>query len=327
MARASGNSASFKHAVSNCELSTPGIGASFSPLSMQVANTSSSSRTSSCKSPGSMVSLPSLSSSLPQMWVWTVPCDDEDADFVGHVLPRLRSKHDQEGSQGLRTQVHSCARKHTHTIEFNRNRIQWEGVIRKPGHNTFNSVFRETSQVQRLPTSNIRERSVNVETNTNSIAFRSYQRVITKKSMEKFIFVGRKLFYQGRRLQHIHDIIEFRRSSAVATDHRQEVDEADQHPCTSFVQDVTIQKQALLPSCTSHSSFRRVATLGSRHGMIPTWQRSRSRSVCVCGRLSQLPCSFSSGVQVPMPPLLRRRSIMLSVLSAVRGCVSQRPTE
>ena len=52
----------FRHAVSNCELSTPGIGASFSPLSMQVANTSSSSRTYSCKSPGSMVSLPSLSS-------------------------------------------------------------------------------------------------------------------------------------------------------------------------------------------------------------------------------------------------------------------------
>ena len=41
--------ASFKHAVSNCELSTPGIGASFPPLSMQVANTSSSSRTYSCK--------------------------------------------------------------------------------------------------------------------------------------------------------------------------------------------------------------------------------------------------------------------------------------
>ena len=45
------------------ELSTPGIGASFSPLSMQVANTSSSSRTYSCKSTGSMVALPSLSSS------------------------------------------------------------------------------------------------------------------------------------------------------------------------------------------------------------------------------------------------------------------------
>ena len=113
--------------------------------------------------------------------------------------------------------------------------------------------------------------------------------------------------------------------------HRQEVGEADQHPWsyTSFVQDLTIQRQALLPSCTSHSSFRRVATLGSRHGMIPTWQRSRSRSVCVCGRQSQLPLpySFSRGVQVPMPPSLRRRSIVFKVLSAVRGCVSQRPTE
>ena len=61
MARASGSSASFRHAV--WELSTPGIAAPFSPLSMQVVNTSSSSRTCSCKSPESMVSLPSLSSS------------------------------------------------------------------------------------------------------------------------------------------------------------------------------------------------------------------------------------------------------------------------
>ena len=49
----------------------------------------------------------------------------------------------------------------------------------------------------------------------------------------------------------------------------------------SIVQDLTIQRQALLPSCSSHSSFSRVATLGSSHGMIPTWQRSRSRSVCL----------------------------------------------
>ena len=110
-----------------------------------------------------------------------------------------------------------------HTIEFNRNRIQWDRVIRKPRHNTFNSVSRETSQIQRLPTSNIWESSNNVETNTiqftklfivshephgDWFAFRSCQRVITEKGVEKFIFAGRKLFHQGRRLQHIHDIIE-----------------------------------------------------------------------------------------------------------------------
>ena len=65
--------------------------------------------------------------------------------------------HDQEESQGLKTHVHSCAHGSKHTIEFNRNRNQWERVMRKPGHDTFNSVFRETSQIQRLPTSNIRK--------------------------------------------------------------------------------------------------------------------------------------------------------------------------
>ena len=52
--------------------------------------------------------------SLPQMWVWTVPSDDEDADFVRLVLARLSSRHDQEESQVLKTHVHSCARKQTH---------------------------------------------------------------------------------------------------------------------------------------------------------------------------------------------------------------------
>ena len=130
MARASGSSASFRHAVSNWELSTPGIGASFSPLSMQVANTSSSSRTYSCKSPGSMVSLPYRQSPqtcptvqtkqndfvffLPQMWFWTVSSDDEEAQVVEFVPVRWSSRHDQEESQGSKTQARSCARKQTH---------------------------------------------------------------------------------------------------------------------------------------------------------------------------------------------------------------------
>ena len=184
-----------------------------------------------------------------------------------------------------------------HTIEFNRNRIQWERVIRKPGHDTFNSLFRETSQIQRLPASNIWERSNNVDTNTVQFAkqfivshephgdwfeFRSCQRVVTVKGVEKFMFAGRKLFHHGRQLQHIHDVIETGSSDAhrrSPPDHRQEVGEADQHPWsyTSFVQDLTLQRQVLQPSCTSHSSFRQDATLGSRHEMIPTWQRSRSR--------------------------------------------------
>ena len=139
----------------------------------------------------------------------------------------------------------------------------------------------------------------------------------------------------GRRLQHIHDVIETSNVPALISGRHQTIARRSMKLISihghTRVQNLTIQRQALLPSCTSHSSFRRVATLRSRHGMIPTWQRSRSssRSVCVYGRQSQLPLPYSSssGVQVPMPPSLWRRSIMLKVLSAVRGCVSQRPTE
>ena len=67
-------------------------------------------------------------------------------------------------------------------------------------------------------------------------------------------------------------------------DPRQEVDKAVQHPrsCTSIAQDLTTRKQVTRkqvwqPSCTSRSSFRQVATLGSHHGKIPTWRHLRSR--------------------------------------------------
>ena len=89
----------FKHAVSNCEVSTPGMGASFSPLSMQVANTSSpyiflqiaringgrcrhGSLVLSIDKPPQTCSTVRTKQSdfvffLPQMWVWTIPSDDE----------------------------------------------------------------------------------------------------------------------------------------------------------------------------------------------------------------------------------------------------------
>ena len=117
-----------------------------------------------------------------------------------------------------------------HTIEFNRNRIQWERVIRKPGHNTFNSVFRETSQFNACqPATSGREVTMSRPTRFNSpscsllshephgdwFAFRSCQGVVTEKSVEKFIFAGRKLFHQGRQLQHIHDFIETGNVSAL----------------------------------------------------------------------------------------------------------------
>ena len=110
-----------------------------------------------------------------------------------------------------------------HTIEFNRNRIQGERVIRKLGHNTFNSVFRETSQIQPLPTSNIRERSDNVETNTiqfTKLFIVSHEphgdlvrlSFLPESSRNKawrssFLRAG-SFFTKGERLQHIHDVIE-----------------------------------------------------------------------------------------------------------------------
>ena len=65
-----------------------------------------------------------------------------------------------------RSRRHRLAHVHgsKHTVEFIRNRVQWERIIRKLGHHTFNSVFRETSQVQCWPASNIWERSNNVDT-------------------------------------------------------------------------------------------------------------------------------------------------------------------
>ena len=52
--------------------------------------------------------------SLPQMWVWTVTSDDEDAQIVELVPVRWSSRHDQEGSEGSKTQSRSCARKQIH---------------------------------------------------------------------------------------------------------------------------------------------------------------------------------------------------------------------
>ena len=179
--------------------------------------------------------------------------------------------------------------------------------------------------------SNIRERSYNVETNTVQFtklfivshephgewfAFRSCPRL-----WRSSFFRAGSLFTKGNdciTLMTLSRRAMFRRPSAVATGPSPGgwVKLISIHGSyTSFVQDLKIQRQALQPSCTSHSSFRQIATLGFCHGMIPTWQRSRSTSVCVCSRQSQLPMpySFSSRVQVPMPPSLRRRSIVLKI--------------
>ena len=74
---------------------------------------------------------------LPQMWVWTVPSDDEDAQFVEFVVGAPDTTR-----RNRRSRRHRLAHVHVskHTVEFNRNRFQWERAIRKPGHRTLNSV-------------------------------------------------------------------------------------------------------------------------------------------------------------------------------------------
>ena len=50
--------------------------------------------------------------------------------------------------------------------------------------------------------------SLNRTPHGDLFAFRSCQRVVSAKGMKKLIFAGRKLFHQGRHLQHTHDTIE-----------------------------------------------------------------------------------------------------------------------
>ena len=53
-----------------------------------------------------------------------------------------------------------------------------------------------------------REKIVSHKPHDDWFAFRSCQRVVTEKGVEKLIFAGRKLLHQGRRLQHAPDIVE-----------------------------------------------------------------------------------------------------------------------
>ena len=94
----------------------------------------------------------------------------------------------------------------------------------------------------------------------NWLVFHPDRRVVSEEGVKKLILAGRKLFHQGRRLQHVHDII---KAGIVPTlcslNHpRQGVDEAVQRPwsCTSIVQDLSTQKQVWQPSYISRSSFR-----------------------------------------------------------------------
>ena len=196
--------------------------------------------------------------------------------------------------RNCRSRRHRLAHVHgsEHTVECSRNRVQWERVIRKPGHHTFNSVFRETSQVQCLPASNIWERSDNVQYQHGSICpavhwiARATWRLVRlsflpesrlgKKGVKKLIFAGRKLFHQGRHLQHTHDIIETGNVPALISGRNRTI-------ARGWVKLISIHGHARHSRGTWQSRdksrsqavrhtqvFAQVATLESHHGMIPT---------------------------------------------------------
>ena len=110
----------------------------------------------------------------------------------------------------------------THTVKFRRDLVQRKGVIGEPGHHTFDPFLRKASQIECLPASNIWESSNNVDANTvqlaqlfieshephgNWLAFRPGQRVVSEKGVKKLMLAGKKLFHQGKRLQHVHNMI------------------------------------------------------------------------------------------------------------------------
>ena len=141
MARASGSSASLKHAVSNCELSTLGIGASFSQLSMQVANTSSliSYVFLQIARINGVVAVIVLVLSFDNL-LKTVPLCRRSRVILcslsrkcGSRLARSRSFELQarpEGIAGVEETGSLMCTKSKHTIKSNRTLVQCEGVIR-----------------------------------------------------------------------------------------------------------------------------------------------------------------------------------------------------
>ena len=219
-----------------------------------------------------------------QMWVWIVSRDDKDAQIDELVHVHWNSTHNQEGLGESKTQARSCPKR---TTKFRRNLVQWEGVIRKPGHHTLNSVFRWTSQVQCLPASNVWESSDNVNTITvqfaqlffvshqphgDRLAFRPRQRVVSEKG--SFLRAGS--FFTKRERENCNTFMTLSRPAMFRRP----------WSCASIAQDLTTRKQVWRPSCISHSNFRQLATLGSRRGMIPDGVSVPGRYVSAVARAS-----------------------------------------
>ena len=194
----------------------------------------------------------------------------------------------------------------------------------------FNSVLRETSKVQCLPASNIWERSYNVDTQQGSICPVVHCVARATWRLVRLSFLPKSRHGKSREEAHFcgQEALSPRETSATQSCHRQEVGEADQHSWshTSFARDLTIQRQASQPSCTSRSSFHQVAKLVSHHGMIPTWHNLFQVGMCL---RSPEPASAAilllqwaaNSVAAVAPATISK------FLSAVRECVSQRPTE
>ena len=174
---------------------------------MEVPNTSSSSHTYSCKSPESLpsfvlvLSLDNILISVPLcgqgsvIWCYLLtnmgldsPSDDDDADLVRLLLARLSSRHDQEESQELRTQVRSYAQLSLIEIASNWN-------VTSGSWDTTRSILSSVRSAG-FPVSNIWERTHNIETKTVQftklffvsrepngawLALSSCQRVVTEK--------------------------------------------------------------------------------------------------------------------------------------------------
>ena len=86
------------------------------------------------------------------------------------VLVRLSSRHEKEASQELKTQARSCARKQTHGGVQQKSYPVGNVSSGSRGHHTFNSVFRETSQVFNACQPATSGREVNT-VNTNTMQF------------------------------------------------------------------------------------------------------------------------------------------------------------
>ena len=233
------------------------------------------------------------------------------------------TRRDRRGRRHRLAHVHGSK----HTIKFSRNRFQWERFIRKLGHHALNSVFRETSQVQCLPASNIWEGSNSVDTNKvqfaqlffvshephgDWFAFRSCHRVVSEKGVEKLILAGRKFFHQGDSCNTFMTLsrpVMFRRSSGVSMV-THVIRAGPDNPETSLAAKLYFTFQ-FSPSRHTRISSRNDSHLAAFPFQVRTCLRSAEAAPL-------RPYSFSSGVQASMPPSLRRRPKSSKFLSAVR---------